>query len=90
MEDRGHQDLSLVEATLHGDRHAFSGLVERYQRLVAGAAWHYGIDASEIEDLVSEVFVKAYQKLHQFTPDHPFSTWLYRLAVILQSHNSTK
>jgi RNA polymerase sigma-70 factor (ECF subfamily) len=81
MEDQGRQDLSLVEATLRGDRDAFSGLVGRYQRLVAGAAWRYGIEASEIEDLVSEVFVKAYQKLHQYKPDHPFSTWLYRLAV---------
>jgi RNA polymerase sigma-70 factor (ECF subfamily) len=35
----------------------------------------------EIEDVVSEVFVKAFQNLHRFKPDHAFSTWLYRLSV---------
>jgi RNA polymerase sigma-70 factor (ECF subfamily) len=30
---------------------------------------------------VSEVFAKVYTNLHRFRPEHPFSTWLYRLAV---------
>jgi RNA polymerase sigma-70 factor (ECF subfamily) len=81
MEDRATQDLSLVDSTLRGDRQAFGGLVARYQRLVASVAWRYGIGQMEIEDVVSEVFVKAYQNLQRFRPEHAFSTWLYRLAV---------
>jgi RNA polymerase sigma-70 factor (ECF subfamily) len=81
MEDRTSQDLSLVNSILQGDQAAFGELVARYQRLVASAAWRYGIGQSEIEDVVSEVFIKAYQNLHQFRPEHSFSTWLYRLAV---------
>jgi len=37
----------------------------------------------EIEDVVSEVFIKAYRSLHRYRPDHPFSTWLYRIVVNL-------
>src|SRR6202008_4695361 len=59
----------------------FRDLVTRYQSLVAGIAWRYGIRREEIEDVVSEVFTKAYTNLGQFRPDHPFSTWLYRLAA---------
>ena len=81
MEDRATQDHGLVDSTLRGDRQAFGELVARYQRLVASVAWRYGIGQMEIEDVVSEVFVKAYQNLHRFRPEHAFSTWLYRLAV---------
>lgn len=81
MEDRATQDHGLVDSTLRGDRQAFGELVERYQRLVASVAWRYGIGQMEIEDVVSEVFVKAYQNLHRFRPEHAFSTWLYRLAI---------
>ncbi len=81
MEDRATQDHGLVASTLQGDRQAFGELVARYQRLVASVAWRYGISRMEIEDVVSEVFVKAFQNLHRFRPEHAFSTWLYRLAV---------
>jgi RNA polymerase sigma-70 factor (ECF subfamily) len=81
MEDRATQDHGLVSSTLRGDRQAFGQLVDRYQRLVASVAWRYGTGQLEIEDVVSEVFVKAFQNLHRFRPEHAFSTWLYRLAV---------
>ena len=83
MEQRTAQELPLVERALEGDHAAFAELVGRYQRLVAGVAWRYGVRREEIEDVVSEVFIKAYENLHRFRPDHPFSTWLYRLAVNL-------
>jgi RNA polymerase sigma-70 factor (ECF subfamily) len=81
MEERATQDLHLVRATLAGDPRAFEALVEHYQRLVASIGWRYGIRREEIEDVVSEVFVKAYRNLDRFRPEHPFSTWLYRLAA---------
>lgn len=71
----------LVESVLQGDDEAFGLLVARYQRWVAGVAWRYGIRRDDIEDVVSEVFLKVYRNLHQFRPEHPFSTWLYRLAA---------
>ena len=36
---------------------------------------------SEIEDIVQEVFLKAYQKLGSFRAEAPFEHWLMRLAV---------
>ena len=47
-----------------------------YQKLVASVAWRYGTPRQEIEDVVSEVFIKAYNNLHQYRPEHAFSTWL--------------
>ena len=81
MEERAARDERLVRSTLEGDPDAFADLVAQYQRLVAGIGWRYGIPGADIEDVVSEVFVKAYSNLHRFRPAHPFSTWLYRLAA---------
>lgn len=83
MEDRTTQDQRLVQSILEGDREAYAEIVARYQKLVASVAWRYGVDRDAVEDVVSEVFIKAYGNLHRFRPDHPFSTWLYRLAVNL-------
>jgi RNA polymerase sigma-70 factor (ECF subfamily) len=81
MEDRSEQDPRLAERVLHGDTQAYGELVGRYQRLVASVAWRYGVPQQEIEDVVSEVFIKTFGNLHRYRPEHPFSTWLYRLAA---------
>jgi RNA polymerase sigma-70 factor (ECF subfamily) len=81
MEDRSERDRQLVRRVLEGDGRAFDDLVARYQSLVSGVAWRYGVPRDEIEDVVSEVFIKVYQNLHRYRPDHPFTTWLYRLSA---------
>jgi RNA polymerase sigma-70 factor (ECF subfamily) len=81
MEDRSSTDRALVERAVAGDARAFEDLVKAYQRMVSGVAWRYGIRQADLEDVVSEVFVKLYRNLHRFRPDHPFSTWLYRLSA---------
>jgi len=81
MEDRAAQDQRLVRAALEGDGGAFGQLVAAYQRMVGGVAWRYGVAREDVEDAVSEVFVKAWQNLQRYEPDHPFSTWLYRVAA---------
>ncbi len=81
MEDRANEDRQLVQSVLDGDSQAYAGIVTRYQKMIASVAWRYGARREEIEDVVSEVFIKAYGNLSRYRPDHPFSTWLYRLAA---------
>ena len=81
MDERAAQDQRVVESVLQGDGDAYAELVTRYQKLVASVAWRYGVKREEIEDVVSEVFFKAYSNLSRYRPQHPFSTWLYRLAA---------
>lgn len=81
MDDRAVVEQRLVRSALEGDHQAFAELVSRHQRLVASVAWRYGVRREEIEDLVSEVFIKVFRNLHRYRAEHPFSTWLYRLAA---------
>jgi RNA polymerase sigma-70 factor (ECF subfamily) len=81
MSDDERTDEQLVELVVAGQRDLYAELVRRHQGLVASVAWRYGVAADEIEDVVSEVFLKVFQRLHRYRPDHAFSTWLYRVGA---------
>ncbi|GAB4136482.1 MAG: RNA polymerase sigma factor RpoE [Planctomycetota bacterium] len=74
-------DSDLIAATLRGSEEAFRSLVERYGDRVARLLSRYSRDAMECEDLLQDVFLKVYRKLHTFQHDSAFFTWLYRVAV---------
>jgi RNA polymerase sigma-70 factor (ECF subfamily) len=56
-------------------------LVVKYSPRVFATARRYARRESEIEDIVQEVWLKAFQKLASFRGDAPFEHWLMRLAV---------
>ncbi|KAA3620841.1 MAG: RNA polymerase sigma factor RpoE [Proteobacteria bacterium] len=74
-------DHQLVERVQGGDKRAFDVLVRKYQGKVAGLVSRYVFDHAEVEDVVQEVFIKAYRALDRFRGDSAFYTWLYRIAV---------
>jgi RNA polymerase sigma-70 factor (ECF subfamily) len=80
-DDRAAQDLEIVQEVLAGRTERFRELVNRYQNMVAGIAWRSGCRREDVEDVVSEVLLKVYRNLHQYRPDHAFSTWLYKLTA---------
>ena len=74
-------DAELVTETLAGQTAAFEILVVRYQPRIFATARRYARREDEVEDVVQEIFLKAYQKLHTFRSEAPFEHWLMRLAV---------
>jgi RNA polymerase sigma-70 factor (ECF subfamily) len=80
-DDRAALDLENVREVLNGRTERFRELVIRYQNMVAGIAWRSGCRRDDVEDVVSEVLLKVYRNLHQYRPDHAFSTWLYKLTA---------
>ena len=58
-------DAELIRDVLGGDTGAFEILVARYQPRIFGTARKYARRDSEVEDIVQEVFVKAFTKLIQ-------------------------
>ena len=74
-------DAELIAAVLGGDTASFEPLLKKYQPRVFATARRYARRESEVEDIVQEVFLKAFQKLGSFRGDAPFEHWLMRLAV---------
>ena len=74
-------DAELIAAVLGGDTASFEPLLKKYQPRVFATARRYARRESEVEDIVQEVFLKAFHKLNSFRGDAPFEHWLMRLAV---------
>jgi RNA polymerase sigma-70 factor (ECF subfamily) len=74
-------DAELIAAVVQGDSASFEPLIRKYQPRVFATARRYARRESEVEDIVQEVFIKAFQKLAGFRGEAPFEHWLMRLAV---------
>jgi RNA polymerase sigma-70 factor, ECF subfamily len=74
-------DRQLVTRAQHGDKQAFSLLVDKYQRKLARLLSRFIRDPAEVEDVTQEAFIKAYRALPAFRGDSAFYTWLYRIGI---------
>lgn len=77
-------DEQLVQQSLD-NLEAFSGLVERYETKLKFYILRIShFSDLEAEEILQDVFVKAWKNLNGFDEDLKFSTWIYRIA-----HNET-
>ena len=88
-------EAELISAVLEGDAASFEPLVQKYSPRVFATARRYARRESEVEDIVQEVWLKAFQRLGSFRGDAPFEHWLMRLAVricydFLRSHQRNR
>jgi RNA polymerase sigma-70 factor, ECF subfamily len=74
-------EAELIAAVLKGDAASFEPLVQKYSPRVFATARRYARRESEIEDIVQEVWLKAFNKLKSFRGEAPFEHWLMRMAV---------
>jgi RNA polymerase sigma-70 factor (ECF subfamily) len=65
----------------HGDREAFSLLVQRHRKPLINFIYRFTTNPGESEDLTHEVFIKVFQSAPKYEPRAAFSTWLYRIAT---------
>jgi RNA polymerase sigma-70 factor (ECF subfamily) len=74
------EDLLLVARAL-ADPDEYAEIVEKYERpLLRYILRISNIPREEGEDLLQNVFLKAYQNLRDFDSDLKFSSWIYRIA----------
>jgi RNA polymerase sigma-70 factor (ECF subfamily) len=73
--------LALIAAAQGGDTEAFGRVYDHFF-LPVYRYTAFRAPAEMVEDLVSDIFVKAWEKLHQYKvrKDVPFGAWLFRIA----------
>lgn len=74
-------DRVLARRAAEGDTDAFRALVDRYQRPMAALVSRMVGRPDDVDDILQEVFLRAWKGLPRFRHDAQFSTWLYRIAV---------
>jgi len=81
LSEKARHDLKIIDRALHGDRKAYTELLDRYRDSVYYVMLRMVNNPSDAEDLTIEAFGKAFNHLSQYTPTHAFSTWLFRIAT---------
>lgn len=73
-------DEELVVLVQHGDKEHFGELMDRYEKKLLRYGRKFLSNRDDIEDVVQDVFIKAYQSLQSFDVSLKFSSWIYRIA----------
>lgn len=74
-------DGTLAAAAAGGDRDAFDALVRRYGPRVSNLVRASCRREHDADDLVQDVFIRAYRGIRRFRGESSFWSWLYRIAT---------
>jgi RNA polymerase sigma-70 factor (ECF subfamily) len=77
----GAQEVEWIERAQRGDSAAFGPLVQRHQQRVFSLVHHLVRRRDEVEDLVQEIFIKAFRAIRSYSFQSSFATWLSRIAT---------
>ena len=77
--DEAPIEIGLVKAVLEGDREGFSRLYDLYAPLVHGILLAR-VPRAEVDDLVQDIFLHAYRKLHTLRDGSAFGPWIAMIA----------
>ena len=72
-------EVGLVKAVLEGDRDGFSRLYDLYAPLVHGILLAR-VPRAEVDDLVQDIFLHAFKKLHTLRDAAAFGPWIAMIA----------
>jgi len=81
LTDKALRDYKLVQLAVNrSDQKAYADLMNNYKDSIYFMLLKMTNNADDADDLTIEAFGKAFKKLHQYTPDYAFSTWLFKIA----------
>ncbi len=75
------REIETIRRCQNGDREAFGWLVETYHQPIFSLVFHLVHRHDEVEDIVQEIFIKAFVAIRGYNFRSSFRTWLSRIAV---------
>ncbi len=73
-------DEQIVNIVLSGNVDAFEEIVNRYEKSLLRYIISLGIHHPHTEDVLQNIFIKAYRNLNSYNAQYKFSSWIYRIA----------
>ena len=81
LTDKAKRDLLLINKALkEGDTNSYNKLMNLYRDPIYFMLYEKVKDKELAKDLTIEALGKAFKKLHLYTPEYAFSTWLFTVA----------
>ena len=81
LSEKAQKDYELVIEPPKKDQQAFAELMDKYKDSIYYMLLKMVNNNDDAEDLTLEAFGKAFNRLHQYTPNFAFSTWLFKIAT---------
>src|SRR5947208_824111 len=78
---RTDEDQELVARTQSGDASAFDQLVVKYTPRLYGLVYNMTSNHEDTNDLLQDIFSKAYKAIRGFRGKSSFYTWIHSIAV---------
>lgn len=82
-EDKSKKELTdseLVEIVRNSDQEKYGEIIERYQGKLFAYLFRLIGSRDEAQDILQDVFLKAYRNLQSYDTSRKFSSWVYRIA----------
>ncbi|HYY14078.1 MAG TPA: sigma-70 family RNA polymerase sigma factor [Chthoniobacterales bacterium] len=76
-----NEDQELVARTQAGDASAFDQLVVKYSPRLYGLVYNMTANHEDTNDLLQDIFAKAYKAIRGFRGKSSFYTWIHSIAV---------
>jgi RNA polymerase sigma factor (sigma-70 family) len=83
-------DTEIIERILSGDTALFEIIIRRYNPVLYKTGRAYGLNHHDIEDLMQETYINAYQHLSGFENRSSFKTWVLRIMLNQCYHKVNK
>ncbi len=74
-------EVELIDRVIGGDLALFEVLIRRYNPYLYKLGRSYGYCHQDVEDLMQETFVHAYENLKKLSQKEYFKTWLIRIML---------
>lgn len=74
-------ESEIVKRILSGEKELYEILIRRNNQKLYRVIRSYIHDNAEVEDIMQNTYLKAFEKLYQFKQDSTFATWLIRIGI---------
>ncbi|MEX2362141.1 MAG: RNA polymerase sigma factor [Balneolaceae bacterium] len=74
-------DSDVVRRVLSGEKELYEILMRRHNQTLFRVLRGYLKNEEEVQDVMQDTYLRAYEKLYQFKHESKFSTWLIRIGI---------
>lgn len=74
-------DEDVIVRVINGEKSAYELIMRKYNQRLFRIVRSYITDEDDIEDVIQESYIKAYDQLARFEKRSSFSTWLIRIVI---------
>lgn len=75
------KEKQIIEHLKNGDEFIYKYVYDLYARMVYSVCFRMTGNKEEAEDILQDVFIKAFNSISSFREDSKLSTWIYQITV---------